>query len=280
MAWNKTQQVVLAILPKISSVLSLFGSAWIAIEVLTETDIPKRKHPYHRLLFAMSVYDILESLWNFTSTWPIPKGTENVFGASGNTATCSAQGFFLTLSVAVPIYNALLSLYYLLVINYNFKDTQLRRWVEPSMHAIAFIWAFGTATSSAAMGLLNNANLWCWIAPYPSDCLDSLRYPDEANCIRGDNAWAYRWVNTLYWAWSGWESTFSSSFLGIFYAYFNRWAFYFAPLWFCIVFASKSIRDAMKPSGLLSVQRAVRQMLLTHHLFMTFDRCMHFYGVS
>ena len=118
MAWSTRQQIVLAIVPKVSSLFSLFGSTWILLEVLTDTknnasnaSTPiKRKHPYHRLLLGMSVYDILESVWNFASTWAIPAGTPGVWHARGTTATCSAQGFFLTLSVAVPIYNAFLSL--------------------------------------------------------------------------------------------------------------------------------------------------------------------------
>lgn len=212
MAWNRTQQIALAMIPKVSSVLSLAGSVWIAIEVLTEngTPVPKIRHPYHRLLLAMSVYDILESVWNFLSTWPIPEDTVGVWDPRGTTQTCSAQGYFLTLSVAVPIYNAFLSLYYMLVINFGFKDIMLRRYIEPGMHVVSFIWAFGTATYSASTGLLNNANLWCWIAPYPPGCLDSWRYGDQFPCERGDNAWIY------------------------------RWGFYFAPLWFCIFFASKS----------------------------------------
>jgi hypothetical protein len=108
----------------------------------------------------MSTYDVLESAWNFMSTWTIPAGTPGVVFATGTTGTCSAQGFFLTLSVAVPIYNAMLSIYYVLVINYRFSDDTLRRWVEPSMHAVAGIWAFFTALYSATTGLINNANLW------------------------------------------------------------------------------------------------------------------------
>mmetsp|Transcript_34081 Transcript_34081/g.81957 ORF Transcript_34081/g.81957 Transcript_34081/m.81957 type:complete len:569 (+) Transcript_34081:488-2194(+) len=211
MAWTYTQQVVLAVIPKIAAVLSCFGSSWIMIEVLTDnTDLrkPKRRHPYHRLLFAMSLYDVLEGIFNFMSTWMIPKGTEGVAWALGNTATCSTQGFFLTLSVAVPIYNAMLSIYYVLVINYRVKDETLKKWVEPCMHLTAGCWAFFTAMYSATTGLINNANLWCWIAPLPSDCLDSWRYGPDGNCVRGDNAWIY------------------------------RWAFYFAPLWFCILVAT------------------------------------------
>ena len=211
MVWSENQQIALALIPKFSSTLAVLGSLWICIEVVTDNtpNRPKRNHPYHRLLFAMSVYDILEGVWNFASTWPIPRGSPGIAWAYGTTATCSAQGFFETISSAVPLYNAMLSLYYLLVIKYGYTDKALRVWVEPSMHTIAFIWAFGTACSSAAMGLFNNANLWCWIAPYPAGCLDSRRFGDQANCIRGNDAWIY------------------------------RWAFYFAPLWFCILFASK-----------------------------------------
>jgi hypothetical protein len=116
MAWSQNQQIALAIVPKVSSLFSLFGSVWVMLEVLTDNSSnPKRKHPYHRLLLGMSVYDILESVWNFASTWAIPEGTEGVWDPRGTRATCTAQGFFLTLSVAVPIYNAFLSLYYVLV---------------------------------------------------------------------------------------------------------------------------------------------------------------------
>jgi hypothetical protein len=40
--------------------------------------LPKIQHPYHRLFLAISIYDVLESMMNFASTWPIPKGTEGV----------------------------------------------------------------------------------------------------------------------------------------------------------------------------------------------------------
>ena len=227
MPWTRAQQITLAMVPKFSSLLSLAGSTWIVAEVLTgssttttsrassrhhhrlKSRMPNRQHPYHRLLLAMSIYDILESVWNFASTWPIPAGTANVYRPLGTTATCTAQGFFLTLSVAVPIYNACLALYYVLVVRVGISDRTLRRYVEPGMHAVAGLWGWGTAGAAAQLGLLNNANLWCWIAPYPADCLDSWRYgDDEGNCERGDNAWIY------------------------------RWAFYFAPLWFCILFAT------------------------------------------
>ena len=219
--WNEAQQMTLAVLPKISSIFSLAGSSWIVIEVWTGSTVrsnrhmtvPHRTQPYHRLILAMSIYDIIESVWNFASTWPMVAGTTDVFGNVGTTGTCSAQGFFLMLGVAVPIYNACLSLYYYLVIRRGLSEETLQRRVEPAMHAVAFVWGMGTAVAALWLQLYNDANLWCWIAPLPEDCLDSWRYGDAGNCERGDNAWIY------------------------------RWAFYFAPLWFCIVFASTCLVD-------------------------------------
>jgi hypothetical protein len=101
MAENDTQRAVLAIMPKISATLSMAGSVWIITEVATHK--VKRQQVYHRILLAMSIYDILESMWNFASTWPIPEGTENIHNPLGNTATCTAQGFFLQFGLAIPM---------------------------------------------------------------------------------------------------------------------------------------------------------------------------------
>lgn len=149
MVWNETQQIALALVPKFTSILSILGSSWVIVEVLTERE--KRHSVYHRLLCAMSIYDVLESVWNFCSTWPIPAGPLGIWGASGNTQTCTAQGFFLQLGLAIPMYNASLSIYYLLVIRYNVPDDKLWKRVEPTMHAASFLFAGGTAF--AAIGL-------------------------------------------------------------------------------------------------------------------------------
>jgi hypothetical protein len=213
----------------------MIGSGWIIIEVLTHqghhTDVggnnisnntrkrkqAKRNHPYHRLLLAMSIYDILEGFWNFTSTWPIPRDTPNRLWASGTIGTCSAQGFFLQLALAVPVYNAFLAMYYMLVINFRFTEGTLVRYVEPAMHIFAGIMAFGTAIPVTGLGYMNDANLWCWIASYPVGCKDTVTYgypPENDNpCTRGNYAWIL------------------------------RYALYFFPLWLSIITASKYINN-------------------------------------
>ncbi len=106
-----SKQISLAVIPKFTGLLSLMGSSFIFQDVLKSKT--RRSKVYHRLLFGLSVFDMMASTVNFFSTWPIPAGTPNVFGASGTTQTCTAQGFFNeTGNVCTPLYNASLCIYY------------------------------------------------------------------------------------------------------------------------------------------------------------------------
>ena len=76
---------------------------------------------------------------------------------------------------------------------------------EKVLHAVPIVWATATSLASLGLTLLNNANLWRWIASVPLSCTGSRRN-DGVNddCERGNNAWIY------------------------------RWAFFYGPLWFAI----------------------------------------------
>ena len=93
-----TQRAALALLPKITSSLSIGGAKWILVEFLTNST--KRKHTFHRLLAAWSVYHLVSSVFMFLSTWPIPDDDGNVYhNTLGNKMTCQIQGFFLQLEL-------------------------------------------------------------------------------------------------------------------------------------------------------------------------------------
>lgn len=177
-------------------------SGLIIFEVLR--DQRKRKKVYHRLLLAMSISDLNTSFWYSLSTWPIPSETSNVYAPLGTQGSCVTQGFFVQLGIATPIFNGMLSIYYLLMIRYGWKEKDIKK-VELVFYLIPIIFALGTAFSALGLELLNNANLWCWIAPYPLSCKGSYRNNGINDCIRGNNAWIY------------------------------RWAFFYAPLWFVIM---------------------------------------------
>jgi hypothetical protein len=239
-SFNRAQQVILAVTPKISSCLSLFGSSWIFVEVITTTS--KRKILYNRLLCVMSGFDIITGIWLFASTWPIPRGTHNVSFAVGSQTTCAIQGFFVQMAIVVPIYNCYLALYYLLVIRYKVSEERIKFDIEPVMHIFAICFGLMTAIASLIMGLYNNANLWCWIAvPPPND----YNIEQDGN-YEGYNKWV--WISKTdegkdeYGEDADYQKNQET--------HFYRWMFYYAPLWFCIVFVTGTM---------LLVYRTVRQ---------------------
>jgi len=119
---------------------------------------------HHRLLLGLSCSDIIAFICHFMSSWPIPNGTmPPVFGAIGNVATCKTQGFLVQLSIASPLYNAALSVYYLLVIRFQFSEDDSRKY-EPWLHGISIIVSLFTAIVGLAFDLYTEATFGCWIA--------------------------------------------------------------------------------------------------------------------
>ena len=109
----------------------------------------------NRLLLPMSVFDIIGSIgWAFSTT-PIPRGSNCSYGAVGNEATCVTQGFMITLGFIVPMYNAMLCIYYLLVVKYNVRDEVIAKY-EPLMHLICICPALSATIVAATNDLFNN----------------------------------------------------------------------------------------------------------------------------
>jgi hypothetical protein len=72
------------------------------------------------------------------------------------------------------------------------------------MHLCAMGFGIVTAAVSLKLQLFNNADLWCWIASLSFNCTERLE-DGETTCIRGERA------------------------------YFYRWAFFYGPLWLCMM---------------------------------------------
>ena len=121
--------------------------------------------------------------------------------ASGNQATCTAQGFFTQFSIATVVYNGFLSLYYLLVIKYKWSDKKLsQKHFEIIAHVTSLGFGLLTCIVCASLGLFNPIGWDCWISAYPLGCNQSwkarfaLDDNYEPNCERGDNANLYQWL--------------------------------------------------------------------------------------
>ena len=162
MPFSLAQQKALALLPKVTGLTSIVFSSLIVFSVWR--DKAKRRNPYHRLLAGISLVDISASFWLGLSTWPITRDS-GVLWAVGTDATCRLQGFFTQFGISSSFYNASLSIYYVLVIRYGWKEHQIQR-IEPLLHGIPILWALGTSIAGLPLNIFGNANLWwCWISP-------------------------------------------------------------------------------------------------------------------
>lgn len=157
MALTTDEQRVLSIIPHVTGLLSVFGSATIIWTVLR--DRKKWAKPYYRLLLAMSTSDLFASVAFGLSTWPIPRGTEDVYAPLGNVGTCTAQGFFIQAGIASPMYNFMLSLYFVMQVKYGMTEDRIRKKAEGIMHGVAIAFSFGTSFLCLGLGLFNESLL-------------------------------------------------------------------------------------------------------------------------
>ena len=77
-------------------------------------------------------------------------------------------------------YRALLSVYFLLAIRYNWSENRFRKF-ELLWHLVAISFPCATAAYSIKEKLFNPSLTMCWIQSYPLGCETS----DKVKCIRG-----------------------------------------------------------------------------------------------
>ena len=207
MASTLAQQMAVAIAPKFTAGLSTLASITTIFLILRSSRRNvKNFGTYHRLVLGMSFCELSSSVAWFFTTWPIPRDTQGVYGAVGTQGTCTAQGFFAQFSISSVMYNASLSVYYVLVIVYGWSERRIVK-IEPYIHLHAMSWGLGTGLAGIGLTLFNQVGWDCWLSAYPLGCTESWKSDDgvATTCTRGDNGSIY------------------------------QWAFYYAPLWVVIV---------------------------------------------
>ena len=96
---------------------------------------------YHRLVFGLSIGDILSSFFQALSFTMMPKKMNYYIPyTQGNTATCDAQGFLVGVGIGVGVLcNCSIYFYYLAIIRCNKKDEYIRDNLEPWFHGISIV---------------------------------------------------------------------------------------------------------------------------------------------
>ena len=182
---EQQRQIALAIIPKVTGGISFICSTWLVQHILrdgTRWDSSSNKKQqqkqqrggnrnsqfqhrrqqqrkkmsstYHRIICGMSIGDCFSSFFGFfLSTWPIPSETM-IWGASGNITTCDVAGFFNHAgNLIVPLYSASLATFYMLLLKYNWTDTQIRTKAEIYLHLIPLVVGWGIPIVCLVLGM-------------------------------------------------------------------------------------------------------------------------------
>lgn len=134
-----------ALAPRITGGTSVISSTTL-IYLIMRSDV-KLYTIYHRIMFGMSIADVLASTAMSLSTLPMPTEMKIDYGfvgmRLGNAQTCRAQGFFFVFGVtAMYAYNGALCVYYACVIAFKMKEQTIRKRLEPYMHLVPISLAF------------------------------------------------------------------------------------------------------------------------------------------
>ena len=190
-ALSHAQQIALAVAPLPTALLSITASALIITNILHQNS--EKRNSYHRILLAMSLFDILFSLSACLQMFLMPAATSPRLTAMGNPASCTAVGALVQLSFATYWYNGVLSVYYLLTVVYGWSQDKIRRVAEPAWHTVCVSFALVTATLGLVFGWYSELDIGfgCWVNDYPRGCevLDETTGEMGEMCLSDDIAW-------------------------------------------------------------------------------------------
>ena len=129
--------------------------------------------PYRRIIFGLSVSDILQSLSIIAGPFAIPSSSPSGLWAVGNYHTCQVDGFLFGFTAgSTPMYMFGLSLYTALKIKRNMTDEMFTRKIEKVLHFSIILLSlsivvFGLKTKTINSGIVGNL---CTFAAVPTGC--------------------------------------------------------------------------------------------------------------
>lgn len=183
------QQKAFAIAPIPFATISFLASLYVIYYLLCK-ERQRLERMYHRLVLAMN-FALLPLTFTYAwSTFAVPEGTPNYYGASGTTATCTAQGFlYVMFALTVPTYYMSLSLQAFMGIKHNFQEEKYR-WIEKYIHAVAYCIPAALATVFVITESYNPNGSGCAVTKYPVGCETDPDVP----CERGGDVWLIEYL--------------------------------------------------------------------------------------
>lgn len=178
---SKARTVALVVAPAITGCISSLASLTLIVSIFRSSE--KLKTVFRRLIFSLSVFDIIQSFSQVLSSAPMPKGTQ--WGAIGNETTCDLQGFFTVFGICgTGMYTLSLAIYSLLVVKFEKSEAKIKKHAEPFLHAFPILYSLTVSIVMYATNNYNTVEFSCWIGPKPLNCDDD----SEVECLSSGNA--------------------------------------------------------------------------------------------
>ena len=144
------------------------------------------KSPYSRIVFGLSLADVLQSLGVFLGPFAAPADPLNIYGR-GNIQSCEAVGFLtVTGFLAVPWYTLHLTYYFLKRVKYKVKPVDFANGEEKWLHLLIWTYSVSATIYALAKGQINatKGGNMCVISDSPVGC---EKTPNQ-ECERGNGA--------------------------------------------------------------------------------------------
>ena len=169
-----------------TAVLSCTGSTTVAIMIIRSE--PKLESPSRRLIFGLSISDILQSLplvFGPLTTAPTENGIK-LFDI-GTQTTCNVTGFTFNFgSMTCASYTLFLSIYYLHAVKYKKPDKEFCNKIEKKLHFFGILYALTISLIHLFLGNYNNIfhGSNCFTVERPVGC----HLNPDVECERGEYA--------------------------------------------------------------------------------------------
>ena len=175
----KTAQVIRCV----NAGISCLASTFIVLMILTEQE-KGLASPYSRIIFAMSISDILFSLGILASPFVGPRDNPDALFAMGSIEACEAFGFLFLLGIqCLLLYTLFLTYYFMKRIKYKITPQTFTNREEKYFHFFICSLSISLALSALVTGNINSQNMGsvCDIGSYPYQCDQSI----DMVCQRG-----------------------------------------------------------------------------------------------
>jgi len=136
-----------ALVPRITGSISFVSS--VILIFLIYRSHTKLSTIYHRIMFGMSVGDLMSSAAMALTTLPMPRNGDDEYTWDqdqigwihqtklGNEQTCEAQAFFFSSGIQIMFaYNGSLCVYYACAIAFGMHEKDIKKKVEPFLHIV------------------------------------------------------------------------------------------------------------------------------------------------